>query len=45
MDIFKDFGSNYCVQVSFHEIKNQVDILIIFCFYQLLKANDIRMAI
>lgn len=32
VDIFHDIGSDDCVQIGFHEIKNEVDIFIVFGF-------------
>ena len=41
MDVLQDVSSDDCVQVSVHEIENQVNITVILCTNDVLEADNI----
>ena len=43
MYIFKDVGSYHSMEVGIHEIEHQVNVSVIFCPDDILKADDIFM--
>lgn len=45
MDVFHNVCSNDCVKVSFHEIKDKVQIFIVLGFENVKQRNDVRMAV
>ena len=45
VDIFHNVCSNDCVKVSFHKIKYQIDIFVIFGFEYVKKGHNIWMTV
>lgn len=43
VDIFKDISSDDCMQVRIHEIKDNINISIVFGSDYILQSNDILM--
>ena len=41
VDVLQDVSSDDCVQVSVHEIENQVNITVILCTNDVLEADNI----
>ena len=45
MNILQNVGSNYCMQVSVHEVEDQVDVTVVFSPNNVLKTYNIFVAI
>lgn len=45
MHILKNLRSDNGMQIGLHEIEHQIDILIVLSLDQMLKADNIRMAV
>jgi hypothetical protein len=43
--VFHDVGSDYCVEVGLHEVKYQIDVLVILRFEDVYQRYDVRMPI
>ena len=45
MDLLEDLATYYDVEISLHEIKNQVNVLIILCFDCVGESDDVGVII
>ena len=45
MNIFHDIGPDDGMQIGLHEIEDEVDVFIIFCFEDTDEADDVGMAV
>lgn len=45
VNVFKDISADDCMEVSVHKIEDKVDIAVVFCADNVLKADDILVAV
>ena len=45
MNVFKDFSPDNSMKVSFHEVKNEIDIFIILCSNEVLQSDNIGVSV
>lgn len=45
MHALHDVGSNDRMQIGLHEVKDQIDVLIVLCFEDIEKRDDIGMTV
>lgn len=45
MDVLHDIGSDDCVEVGFHKIKDKINIFIVFSFEDVLQCDDIGVSV
>ena len=43
VNVFKDTCTDYSMKISIHEVKHQIDITIVLCTDNILKADDVLM--
>ena len=43
VDVFKDVSSDDCMQVRVHEVKDQVDVPVVFSSDHILQSDDVLM--